>query len=181
MPRRFCEGFSSLWVLMAFITHEYICVFMTVGPFTVWSITHWSSSWRWTRSCLTTAHNSSEPRRTSESKHKHSCGVMWWIVPDENTAFASREKAKLKEREEAWMKIENLAKSNPQVSFWIQSCITWSGSLRLVVLLPVNHVTRLRSERHNFLLTSVCFIPSAANGSLTLMFLSVFLLLSFPL
>lgn len=28
----------------------------------------------------------------------------------------NREKAKLKEREEAWIKIENLAKSNPQVS-----------------------------------------------------------------
>lgn len=27
MPRRFCEGFSSLWVLMAFITHEYMCVY----------------------------------------------------------------------------------------------------------------------------------------------------------
>lgn len=27
-----------------------------------------------------------------------------------------REKAKWKEREEAWLKIENLAKSNPQVS-----------------------------------------------------------------
>lgn len=27
----------------------------------------------------------------------------------------SREKLKLKEREEAWVKIENLAKSNPQV------------------------------------------------------------------
>lgn len=28
----------------------------------------------------------------------------------------TREKAKSKEREEAWIKIENLAKSNPQVS-----------------------------------------------------------------
>lgn len=28
----------------------------------------------------------------------------------------NREKAKSKEREEAWLKIENLAKSNPQVS-----------------------------------------------------------------
>ncbi|CAM4641789.1 unnamed protein product [Leuciscus chuanchicus] len=34
---------------------------------------------------------------------------------DEHTS-ASREKAKLKEREEAWIKIESLAKSNPQMS-----------------------------------------------------------------
>lgn len=32
-----------------------------------------------------------------------------------------REKAKLKEREEAWIKIENLAKSNPQVSVEIDA------------------------------------------------------------
>ncbi|XP_051723906.1 serine/threonine-protein phosphatase 2A 56 kDa regulatory subunit gamma isoform-like isoform X2 [Ctenopharyngodon idella] len=31
-------------------------------------------------------------------------------------AEKNKEKAKLKEREEAWMKIENLAKSNPQMS-----------------------------------------------------------------
>lgn len=31
-------------------------------------------------------------------------------------ALFDREKAKSKEREEAWIKIENLAKSNPQVS-----------------------------------------------------------------
>lgn len=31
-------------------------------------------------------------------------------------ALLNREKAKSKEREEAWLKIENLAKSNPQVS-----------------------------------------------------------------
>ena len=31
-------------------------------------------------------------------------------------AVFNREKAKSKEREEAWIKIENLAKSNPQVS-----------------------------------------------------------------
>lgn len=31
-------------------------------------------------------------------------------------ALFNREKAKSKEREEAWIKIENLAKSNPQVS-----------------------------------------------------------------
>lgn len=33
-------------------------------------------------------------------------------------ALFNREKAKSKEREEAWIKIENLAKSNPQVSVW---------------------------------------------------------------
>lgn len=33
----------------------------------------------------------------------------WWF-------FSNREKAKSKEREEAWIKIENLAKSNPQVN-----------------------------------------------------------------
>lgn len=35
--------------------------------------------------------------------------------------FFYREKAKLKEREEAWIKIENLAKSNPQVSVKIEA------------------------------------------------------------
>lgn len=46
---------------------------------------------------------------------------MWWVegnkFNDEVCCFyLNREKAKLKEREEAWIKIENLAKSNPQVS-----------------------------------------------------------------
>lgn len=34
----------------------------------------------------------------------------------DNVLLYCREKAKWKEREEAWLKIENLAKTNPQVS-----------------------------------------------------------------
>uniref|UniRef100_A0A671T4D1 Serine/threonine protein phosphatase 2A regulatory subunit n=1 Tax=Sinocyclocheilus anshuiensis TaxID=1608454 RepID=A0A671T4D1_9TELE len=45
-------------------------------------------------------------------------------------AEKNKEKAKLKEREEAWMKIESLAKSNPQVSF-----------SRTESPLPVSHMT----------------------------------------
>lgn len=121
-----------------------LCSWMTAGPFTAWSITHWSSSWRWTRSCLTTAHNSSEPRRTSELSRKHSRGFTWdEFMRDENTdASACREKAKLKEREEAWMKIESLARSNPQVSL-----SRTAGEQES----PESH------SKEN-LLTSVCFI-----------------------
>lgn len=37
-------------------------------------------------------------------------------------SLVCREKAKLKEREEAWIKIENLAKSNPQVTMHTGHC-----------------------------------------------------------
>lgn len=65
----------------------------------------WKNVWHWiTTSCITSA---------------------WTSIGGANTdvltrfgALFNREKAKSKEREEAWIKIENLAKSNPQVSVW---------------------------------------------------------------
>lgn len=39
------------------------------------------------------------------------------LVMCECSFFSPREKLKMKEREEAWVKIENLAKSNPQVRY----------------------------------------------------------------
>lgn len=42
-------------------------------------------------------------------------GTVERIIDGRFGALLNREKAKSKEREEAWVKIENLAKSNPQV------------------------------------------------------------------
>lgn len=108
------------------------CVFP--GPSTASSTTLWSSSWRWTRSSLMIAHNSSGLRKTSRRRlffslpiHKRPAHVSCWVFTGGDHAWLCfpprpppprpcREKAKSKEREEAWIKIENLAKSNPQVT-----------------------------------------------------------------
>jgi hypothetical protein len=47
---------------------------------------------------------------------------MWLISNANDILLFFREKLKMKEREEAWVKIENLAKANPQV---LKNRITW--------------------------------------------------------
>lgn len=81
-----------------------------------------------------TAHSSSGLRKTSRcrsllsfssiKKVVHSAlavGLEGYGLIAQLGYFFYREKAKLKEREEAWIKIENLAKSNPQVSVKIEA------------------------------------------------------------
>lgn len=104
------------------------------GPFMASSTTLWSFSWRWIRSSLTIAHSSSGLRKTSRHRTFLPLNVsflktVWHLITTGHITSAkvvtrfgalfNREKAKSKEREEAWIKIENLAKSNPQVSVWI--------------------------------------------------------------
>lgn len=62
-----------------------------------------------------TAHSSSEQRKTSmKSPINFSNDTFFAYLL--KTLLSFREKLKWKEREEAWIKIENLAKSNPQVT-----------------------------------------------------------------